>query len=455
MKKHLYLVLAFALGVVITLLITSSGVFFQASRFENFVARHYDGEYDEQVMQESVYAGIATGFGDPHTAYIPSEEVDSFSQSLDTSYEGIGIMYNIDEKEGTAQVTEVKSNGPAASSNIKPGDYIKTINGEAVSVENVNSVTEMVKANDTVTLEMYRPSTATTYTETITLAEYTEPSITYTMYHEGEQNIGYIDINSFSNTTDEEFAEALIKLEEQEMSKLIIDVRDNGGGELESVVNICNLIIPNTKPYLTTKTGDTVKSEYTSTLETPKSYEIIGLQNSNSASASEILMGALKYVNGSEIIGQTSYGKGSVQSIYPVNSTGGAVKITVEHWYTGDGSSIDGTGIEPTIKIEDSVAKTVLPVIPIVLEQNLVEGSTSTQALQVNYYLYVNGYDTDYNSNTYNSKTVEAVKAFQADNNLEVTGIVDIVTAEKLYNEALKNCHNFEVDPYMQAALEI
>lgn len=452
MKKNILIFIGGVITSFVVMAFVLSG-YLVPIMFYRDVESKFDGTMDSQVMLESILSGITSGFGDPHTAYIPKEQVDQFNQALDTTYEGIGVMYSIDKTKGTAQITKVMPNSPASQENIYPGDMIMKVNDVPVDTTNVEDLTSMIKTNKVVKLETYRPSTGETINIEMELAKYVNDSVQSQVFNENGQTIGYIKILSFSDTTEVEFAQHLSALEAQGIDKLIIDVRDNGGGELQAVQEICNLIVPNTKPYLITKEGGEVVETFTSTLETPKEYEIIGIQNENTASASEILMGALKEVNGSTIIGTTSYGKGSVQRVYPVSSTGGAVKITVQHWFTPDGNSIDEVGIEPTIVVENTTD--MIGVEPIVLNENLVNGSTGTQVRQVNYYLHLLGYDVDTQSNTYNDKTEVAVNQFQADNNLNPTGIVDVMTAKLIYEKALSQMHTPENDPQLKYAMGV
>jgi carboxyl-terminal processing protease len=452
MKKNIFIFIAGVITSFVVMAFILSG-YLVPIMFYRDVESKFDGNADSQEMLEHTLSGITSGFGDPHTAYIPKEQVEQFNQALDTTYEGIGVMYSIDNPKGTAQITKVMPNSPASQQNIYPGDMIMKVNDVPVDATNVEDLTSMIKADKTVKLELYRPSTTETIFVEMQLAEYVNDSVESQVFYENGQTIGYIKILSFSDTTEVEFAQHLEALEAQGIDKLIIDVRDNGGGELQAVEAICNLIVPNTKPYLIIKEGDEVVDTYTSTLETPKEYEIIGIQNENTASASEILMGALKEVNGSTIIGTTSYGKGSVQRVYPVSSTGGAVKITVQHWFTPDGNSIDEVGIEPTIVVENT--GDMIPVEPIVLNENLNLGTTGTQVRQVNYYLHLLGYDVDTESNTYNSKTQSAVMQFQADNGLNTTGEVDILTAKVLYENASLVINTPENDPQLEYAMGV
>ena len=257
-----------------------------------------DGTFEKSNMLESTLEGITNGFGDPHTSYIPKSELEKFSQALNTSYQGIGIVYSINEELGTAQVTKVMSGSPASQQDFYPGDFVKVVNGVDVDQTNVNDLSSMIKENKDVTLQLYRPSTQQTIDISMQQDSYITDSVFSRTYNEDDNLIGYIKIASFSNTTAEEFEKHLIELENKGMKKLIIDVRDDGGGELNAVEKISDLIVPDTKPYLIIKQNDKIVDEKTSKLEKAKDYEIIGLQNGNTASGFETLMGTMKEMNG-------------------------------------------------------------------------------------------------------------------------------------------------------------
>ncbi|MGL5021508.1 MAG: S41 family peptidase [Mycoplasmatales bacterium] len=450
MRKNL---LIFISGILVTLFVVVliGFNFIVPIKYYISVNSKFDGSFEKSTMLEKTLEGITNGFGDPHTSYIPKSELEKFNQSLNTSYQGIGIIYNVNEELGSAQVTKVMAGSPASQQDFYPGDFVKVVNGIVVDNTNVKDLSSMIKENKDVTLQLYRPSTEQTIDISMQQDSYVTDSVYSRTYNEGDNLIGYIQIISFSNTTADEFEKHLTELENKGMKKLIIDVRDDGGGELNAVEKICDLIVANTKPYLIIKENDKIVDQKTSKLQTPKEYEIIGLQNGNTASASEILMGAIKEINGSQIIGNKSYGKGSVQRIYPVVETGGAVKITIQHWFSPDGNSIDKVGIEPTknINLED----TYIPVEPIVINEKLSLGYSGALIRQLNYYLYVNGYSVDKNSYTFSNDTKNAVQQLQADNGLEVTGIIDVQTAKVVYERALINVKNPVYDAQLSAAI--
>lgn len=456
MKKNLK---PFLLGagssllVCIIIVALTVGSVFQYISYYAVITNQYDGEVNADTMHESILAGITDGLGDIHSSYISKDDVENFNQSLNTSYQGIGIRYEPNDVTGVAKIVNVLRNGPASEEDIYPGDIITEVNDEPITPENVGDLSNMIKANRDVHLVIYRPSIDADIIIDMQQNSYQEPSVHHNIIDSNDnQIIGYIKIDSFSNTTSQEFEDALLDLEESNITKLIIDVRNNGGGELSAVIDICNLIVPQDKPFLITKEDGKVIEEYISSLEEAKPYEIVGIQNERTASASEILMGAIKEINGSEIIGTTSYGKGSVQRLFPVIHTGGKTKITIQHWFTPNDNTIDSVGISPTIEIDSSE---LLYIVPFILDQELSLGLESKDVKQLNYYLNIIGYDVDSDSNVFSNKTYNALVAFQKSKGLNPTGILDVKTAHILYRETQAKYVNPAFNPMIEAAIGV
>ena len=418
----------------------------------NFVEEQYDGEIDKDFLDEAIYAGITMGLEDPHSSYIFSKEVERFNQSLSTEFDGIGVSILSDPVGAIVEIVEVFNTSGAEDADLYAGDIIKKVNGVEVNKDNLESVVSMIKEKSTTDLEIYRPSSnETLMINNIQNRSYEMPSVTSKIIETSGAKYGYIDINSFSDTTGDEFVATLKDVESKSIKGLIIDTRGNGGGTLQSVSQILNSLVTKDKPYLITKkNGEVISTEYT-TLTQKKPYPIVGLQNGSSASASEILMGALKEGNASQVVGSQSYGKGSVQSVYPIENTGGSAKITVSHWFTPDGNSIEGVGITPTIKLDNEL---IGEIKPIVLDSQINEGTVSQQAYQLNYYLSILGYQENTESSVFDAKSKQSLIKFQEDNGLKATGILDVVTADILLDKARENFHTYENDEYIRKAID-
>ncbi len=431
MKKYLG-------GVIIGIIITIVPIVFffgnelKYGLFYNFVVDKYDGQVDAHKMEESIYAGIVNGLGDKHSQYISSEYLDDFEQSLSTSYEGIGVMIQLSEEEPYVTITKILDGGAASSENIRVGDQILAVNGEKITKDNAKNVSDMIKSKPEVNLDLYRPSTDEKINIKTKGKAFTSPSVHASVITQGDQKNGLIKIDSFSSTTGEEFTKRLSEIESKNIDKLVIDLRDNPGGELSQLEIIANPIVPADRPYLITKKDDKVVKEYTSTLEKAKDYPIIVLQNQNTASAAEILSAALKEINGSEVYGTQSYGKGSVQQVFSAPVSEAAMKVTIEHWYSPDENKIDGIGVSPTVEMKDDK----INVMPLILRENLKPGDQGNQIIQLKTYLQMIGYDVDPQNSIFDEQTTLAIKDIQANGNLEVNGIVDLDTADLIYQQA-------------------
>lgn len=419
-----------------------------------FITTQYDGEIDKEKMSESILYGITQGLNDEHSTYVYKEDVDAFNQQLKTSHDGIGVMINSNTTDNIVTISQIFDNSPASKSGLYVGDQIKSVNENSIGSDNINDVASLIKQNSETSLEVYRPSTDETLNFDIVNDKYENPSIKSKVIEHDNNNYGYIDIDSFSDNTDEEFVVALSSLEESKIDALIIDVRDNGGGSLNSISNIADQIIySKDQAYLKTKRDNNVIEEYKSSLSEAKTYPIIGLQNENSASASEILTSALKEANNSDIVGMTSYGKGSVQTLYSLKAIGmGDFKVTTSHWFTFDDNTIQDTGVVPTIEIDNSL--NFLNIEPIILTENLKINDDSVQVFQTNYYLSCLGYDVKKESSTFDEKTLDAVKKFQKDNKIEESGIVNLDTSKLLYEKAKEQIISYDNDIFIKTAID-
>lgn len=433
MKKYIYGIIMGFVFTSLLFVIFFNDVIKYKYAYE-FITHHYDGTIDKSEMEESILSGIVDGLGDEHSMYFGSENSDKFKQALTTSYEGLGIRVSIAKKEPYVTITEVMANGAASTENIYAGDLIKAVNGEPITEKNAEKVTELIKAKKEINLELYRPSTQETIQINTLSKKYTTPSVHDSLINYNGKKQAYIKIDTFIDTTGEEFAKSLNKLEKQGFDQLTIDLRDNPGGNLSTLTSIADLIVNSDKPYLSTKRGDKVVDTYTSNLSKNKDYPIVVLQNENTASAAEILASALQEINGATLIGTTTYGKGSVQRMYTIPLTDTILKLTIEHWYTANDEQIDKVGIKPDIELEDKT----YDVYQIPLEEKIKLDNQTIQAFLSKIYLSLLGYEEDLSSYTFDQESVENLKDFQKENELAITGEVDVKTAFKLYQEASK-----------------
>ncbi|MGL4589804.1 MAG: S41 family peptidase [Mycoplasmatales bacterium] len=448
-KQASLLLAVFLLGALTTFPIYYAFSDLKYIAFKNEIINNFDGEIDQAKFEEATFKGMVSGLGDPNSEYFTREELDAFSKRLATNYKGVGIQIGKNETNEII-ITGVTIGSPAEKAGVLPGDIIKAVNDkELVPETTTQEVVEMVKAKDTAKIKLKNPINGKEMDKNITLTDIANESIYGKMLDDNGKKVGLIKIFDFSENTAEEFAKELTKLEADGMEALIIDVRDNGGGYLATVQSIIDQIVPNTKPAVTTKSKGKVTDQYTSKLTEAKKYPIALLQNENSASASEILSGALLEINKSAIVGTKSYGKGSVQSQFNAPN-GGTLKMTMAHWYTPDDNLIDKKGIEPTVKVDKSIRYgDQLPISKI-----YQEGDSDLVVQAINNDLYALGYTVTADSDKFDAQTTAAVKSFQESNGETATGKVDQKILMILANKAKYEGLNSKSDSYIKAALE-
>lgn len=310
---------------------------------------YYYNDMDLEEIRDSMYKGLVEGLNDKYSVYYNAEDYAELMISTTGQYYGIGAGLTQNLETMVVSVTKVYAGTPSAAAGLKNDDIIITVDGvEGTSME----VSELVKlirgeAGTTVHLEVYRPGTGEYLEFDVERADITLPSVDYEMMENG---IGYILIESFEKDTAHQFKAAVEELTAQGMQAMILDVRYNPGGLVTSVVEIADTILPEGLiVYTEDKAGN--RQEYTSAGNTYMDIPIVLLINGDSASASEILAGAIKDYDYGTLIGTTTFGKGIVQSIFPLKD-GDAIKLTTAKYFTPSGKCIHEVGIEPDIELE-------------------------------------------------------------------------------------------------------
>ena len=313
---------------------------------EAYIRGYYLDEIDDKQMEGYLYYGLIAGLGDPYAAYYNEEETQSMMDSSSGNYCGIGAVFSQNLITGIVTVTRVYEGCPSYEAGLLPGDILYKVQGEDVAGQDLTSVVTRIKGEEgtEVTLTMIRGEEELEFTMKRQMIEV--PTIEYEMMAD---QMGYIMISEFDGVTDEQFLAALDDLQSQGMRGLVIDLRNNGGGSVESVCNIADALLPE---------GPIVYTEYKGEERTSRDSdgECINLPmavliNGSSASASEILSGALQDYEKAVIVGTQSYGKGIVQSVFDLQD-GTALKLTTAKYYTPDGNDIHGVGITPDIEID-------------------------------------------------------------------------------------------------------
>ncbi len=306
-------------------------------------------EIDLDQMEQGIYAGYVAGLDEDYTTYYSPEEFALFMESSSGQYSGIGAYVSQNMSTGIITIVKPFEGAPAADAGIEKDDVLYAVEGEEVTGEDLNMVVAKLKGEEgtSVKVTIYRPSEDKYIDFDVTRAVVNVPTVTYKML---DNQMGYIQISEFDEVTAEQFNAAVEELEAQGMKSLIFDLRDNGGGLLDSVCDVLDTALP--KELLTyTEDKDGNREEEWATDDDRIDVPMAVLVNGNTASASEIFTGALKDYDEAEIIGTTTFGKGIVQSIIPL-SDGSAVKLTSAKYYTPSGVCIHGTGIEPDQVVE-------------------------------------------------------------------------------------------------------
>ena len=318
---------------------------------ENGMIRRIQNEYiledltNEELM-DGAYQGIMDVLDDKYADYYDKEEFEKIRRHTDGSYGGIGITLT-----NEWEIVGVAENGPAQEAGIRTGDIIRKVQGIVIADSDLSleELQAQLKGNigDVKTMTLYRPSTDTEYDVELTLQEIVTQTV---FWHMLDQEIAYLQITAFDKVTQEQFNTAWQEIQESgAMKGLVLDLRGNLGGNLDTVISIANTLVPKGLiAYTEDKAGN--REEYYSEGE-GCGVPMAVLVNEYSASASELLCGALKDRGVAKVVGVTTYGKGIVQTTWSL-SDGTAYKMTTGKYYTPNGVNIQGTGIEPDIYID-------------------------------------------------------------------------------------------------------
>ena len=322
------------------------------------IDQYYLGEKDEQKLTEGALKGYVAGLGDPYSEYITASEMEEYKTQLLGNYVGIGIYMIENTEYNIIQVLSPIEGSPAAEAGILPGDFIKSIDGVDYTAENMTAAANNIKGEEgtNVKLVIIRGS------QEIELELTRKKVVTNPISEELlENNIGYLEVSSCDEGTAKEFKEKFEDLKNKGIKSLIIDLRNNGGGIVSEALDIADYIAEKGDTLLITVDKNN-KEEKTKSKETPIiNMPIVILTNENTASASEILAGALKDLNKATIVGTKTYGKGVIQQILTLTN-GSGLKITIEEYFTPNKNKINNIGIEPhiTVELPESVQNVLL-----------------------------------------------------------------------------------------------
>lgn len=315
---------------------------------QDLILEEYLEDVDSEELVGYMFKGIAVGLDDPYANYYTKKELQSVLDSSSGEYTGIGATMQQSQVSGEIYVVQVYEESPAARAGLQTGDVLRKINDSSVAGMDLSGLVWMIKGmEDAFAMEVYRPETDEELTLTMQCEDIVVKKVEYELL---EHQIGYIRLTEFTESAVSQFAEAAEDMKAHGMKKLIVDLRDNPGGLLNSVCDILDQILPEGLiVYMEDKDGHRV--EYHADDERSIDCEVAVLVNGYSASASEIFAGAIQDYEIGPVIGTQTYGKGVVQKTYSL-SDGSAFKLTVQKYFTPKGQDIDGNGITPDILVD-------------------------------------------------------------------------------------------------------
>ena len=317
----------------------------------NYIKDNYYGDIDEKDLINGAIKGMTEALGDNYSSFIDDNQSDTYDVLLVGEYTGVGIQISQLIGGNEIVISAVFDNSPALKAGLEVGDVVKSINGISTDGMNTSDIGDYIKNGNITNFDIVVTRNGEEKSFKVERGPIVIDSVTSEMFEREGKKIGYIRIDVFALNTDEQFEENLKKLESEGMNSLIIDVRGNTGGHLSSVTNIISEFLDSSKIIYRTSTQTKEEIKY-SKGNTAKEYEIILLVDGQSASASEVLASALKESYGAKLLGTKTFGKGTVQEMQEIESTGKNYKITTKKWLTPNGNWINGIGITPDYEVE-------------------------------------------------------------------------------------------------------
>ena len=311
----------------------------------NSITTNYYKNVDNKKLINAAIKGMVNYLDDPYSIYMDEDDTENFTQTVNGQYEGVGV--SVSKVDNSIEIVAIFKDSPADKAGLKPGDKIIKVNNKDASGMELDDVVKLIKNKKKVNIIVKRDNKE----KEITLKQNTVviPSVSSRIVESNNKKVGVLNVSIFAANTYKQFKNKLDDLENKKIDSLIIDVRQNSGGHLDQVSKILSLFMKQDKVIYQIKTKKGVEKYY-STGKKSKNYNVVVLIDNGSASASEILAAAMNESYGATLIGEKTYGKGTVQKEYMLSS-GASIKYTVEKWFTPKGKSINGKGISPTIEV--------------------------------------------------------------------------------------------------------
>ncbi len=307
----------------------------------------YKEDVDKDAMVDGIFKGMVESLGDPYSEYYSKEELESLYQDSLGVYYGVGAYVSLDTTTGLAKISGIIADSPAEDADLRAEDIIYKVDDVDVTGMTLQETVSLIKGDENTTVKLTLIRDGKEIEKEVTRRRVESPTVKFEMLDDG---MAYIQITEFDTVTVDQFTEAMAMARGNDMKGLILDLRSNPGGNLSSVVSIAKQMLPKGLiVYTVDRDGN--RDEYSCDGSKELDVPMVVLVNGNSASASEILAGAIKDYGIGTLVGTTTFGKGIVQR--PIElSDGSAVKLTISSYYTPNGINIHGIGIEPDVECE-------------------------------------------------------------------------------------------------------
>lgn len=419
----------------------------------NAVLELIETRYYEKVERDELLDGAVSGMmealDDPYSVYMEKDDALHFSESIEGSFTGIGA--EVTTENGNIIVVSPIKGSPAEKSGMLAKDVLISVNGDSLEGLNLQQAVGKIRGpKGTKAKIMVKRSGVAEPIQVVLIRDDIDMETVYSTLR--PDGVGVIEIRQFSLNTAKRFEEELKKLEEGGMTGLVLDVRNNPGGVLPIVVEMSQLLMKEGSTVVQVEDREGNRDKTLAKGGEAKKYPIAVLTNKGSASASEILAGALQEAAGAKVVGEQSFGKGTVQVSYnKALGDGSLVKMTIAKWLTPNGNWIHEKGIKPDIVVNPPDLYTVARLS---LQDTLKPDTLSEAVRSAQIMLHGLGYEPKREDGYYGKDTTNAVSQFQTDNGLPVTGEIDVKTAESLEKSVIKWIQNKEHDTQLLEAVK-
>ena len=332
--------------------ILDTGFLTEAALIHSYIEDFYLYESEEEDLQDGMLMGMVASLKDPYSIYYNEEELSSFEDSTQGEYVGIGAAVTQEISTGIVRISKPYEGTPSAEAGLLPGDIVVSVDGTQVTGMELTQVVNLIKgeAGTRTTLNIYREQEESYMDVEIERRMVEIPTVISEML---PQDIGYIEVTGFEGVTTEQFIQKYEELKNQGMKKVIVDLRNNGGGRVDTVEAMLDYLLPEGVIFYVKDKAGTTSMEYTSDRDAALDIPIVVLVNENTASAAEIFAGNIQEFGLGTVVGTTTYGKGVMQQLFYTNEErSAAVKLTVADYYIHNDKNINQVGITPDVEIE-------------------------------------------------------------------------------------------------------